>query len=280
MDFLDTITNKKQEYEITIGNELKFIGTKPEFKDLISELDEEWHSQLSPLLVDKQEYTTPFELTQLEIYNYLEKTTSNFDPIKVKLILNEFEVYYTMDLSERINQESLNIYTKEGWEIPQIELKPLILKDGSRTIDHLTDYKTMRRKTHLFAYWNIDFAIGVLKDKLKDNDTTKESLKPSSPVVTNLHPQIFNDGGYDLFSYLVQNYISDGKTPKAKFSYLFQYLKHEQLIVCTQLQYISFIEKEYKVKLSKILHSDYKFSDQIQPILGRLRSNFQKSLKP
>ncbi len=277
-DFLDTITEKRNQFSIKVG-EAEIIGTKPEFESIISKLDEEWQSKLSPLIADKEEYTTPFELTHLDIYNYLEKATSNFDPIKVKLILNEFEVYYSMDLNERIDQESLNIYTKEGWEIPQIEIKPLILIDRSLTVDHLPDYKTMRRKTHLFAYWNIDFAIGVLKDKLKDKAATNKSLNPSSPVVTNLHPQIFNDGGYDLFSYLVDNYISDGKTLKAKFSYLFQYLKHEQLIVCTQLQYISFIEKEYKVKLSKILRSDFKFSDQIKPILGRLRSNFQQSLK-
>src|SRR5665648_200202 len=278
-DFLDTVTSKRNQYRMTIG-EAKIHGTKPEFEVLISKLDQEQASSLSSLIADLEEYTTPFELTQLEIYNYLEKITSKFDPIKVKLILNEFEVYYTMDLSERVNQESLNIYTYEDWEIPQIEFKPLILIDGSLTVDHLPDYETMRRKTHLFEYWNIDFAIGVLKDKLKDDDDlTKESLRTVSPFVSNLHHQIFNNGGYDLFLYLVQNYTRDDKTPKAKFSNLFHYLKHEQLILCTQLQYISFIEEELKVKLSKILPSNYKYSEQIQPILGRLRSDFLQNLK-
>lgn len=279
MDFLDTITNKKQEYSLKIGRECEYIGTKPEFEELISELDEELHSQLSTLFVGKEEYTTPFELTSIEIYNYLEKITSNFNLIKLKLILQEIEMYNCMVFNERINEESTNIYAKNGWEIPTIEFKSFSRND--LPIVKMPDYKTMTRKTHFCAGWNIDHAISLLKDKLnEDNDTTNESLKPSSPVVTNLHPQIFNDGGYDLFSYLVENYITDGKTLKAKFSYLFLYLKHEQLIVCTQLQYISFIEKEYKVKLSKILRSDFKFSDQIKPILGRLRSNFQQSLKP
>jgi hypothetical protein len=278
IDFLDTITEKRQEYELTIGSKLKFIGTKPEFNDLISELDEEWHSQLSPLLTDKQEYTTPFELTELEIYNYLEKITSNFDAVKVKMILTEIDVYRMMNLNERIHQESFNIYIKEGWEIPQIEIKSIIPEFTK--FKSFNDYETMRRKTHPFSYMNINFAIGVLKDKLnEDNDTTKESLKTVSPVGTNLHHQIFNDGGYDLFLYLVQNYTRDDKTPKAKFSYLFHYLKYEQLILCSQLQYISYLEEECKIKLSKIQRANFKYSDQIQPILGRLRSNFLQSLK-
>lgn len=279
VDFLDTITSKRNQYRISIGD-AKILGTKPEFEDLISKLDEEQASILTSLVADIEEYTTPFELTHLDIYNYLEKITSSFDPIKMKLILTEFDIYYTMDLGERIDQESLNIYTHEGWEIPQIKFKPLILKDGSHTVDHLPDYETMRRKTHKFSFWNIDFAIGVLKDKLnKKNDLPTESLKSVTDQISNLHHQIFNNGGYDLFLYLVQNYTRDDKTPKAKFSNLFHYLKHEQLILCSQLQYISFIEEEYKIKLSKIMPSNYKYSEQIQPILGRLRSNFLQSLK-
>lgn len=276
-DFLDTITEKRNQFSIKVG-EAEIVGTKPEFEDLLSELDEEWQSKLSKLLSDKEEYTTPFELTHLDIYNYLEKTTSNFDPIKVKMILTEIDIYYTMDLNERIYAESLNIYIKKGWEIPQLEFKsimPELQKYGN-----FNDYKTMINKTHFLSYMNIDFAISVLKDKLKeDSGTTAESPKPIPAQISNRHHQIFNDGGYNLFLYLVQNYTREDKTPKAKFSNLFHYLKHEQLIICSQLQYISFIEEECKIKLSKIQPSNYKYSDQIQPILGRLRSNFQQSLK-
>jgi len=278
IDFLDTITEKKQEYEIAIGKELKFIGTKPEIKDLISELDEEWHSQISPLLEDKEEYTTPFELTSIEVYNYLEKMTSNFNPIKMKLILQEMEMYNCMVFKDRIREESLNIYMKNEWKIPTIEFNPLFPK-GAPCVK-MPDYETMLRKTHFCAGWHIDHAISLLKDKLnEDNDTVKESSKPDSAFSSNLHHQIFNDGGYDLFLYLVQNYTRDDKAPKAKFSYLFHYLKYEQFVLCSQLQYISFIEKECKVKLSKIQNCNLKYSDQIQPILGRLRSNFLQSLK-
>jgi len=162
IEFLDTITNKKQEYSLKIGGKLQYIGTKPELQDLLSEVSEEEYSEISTLFLDKEEYITPFELTSIEIYNYLEKITSKFNLIKVKLILQEMEMYKCMVFNDRINEESLNIYMKNEWNIPSIEFNPFFPK-GAPPIK-MADLKTMTRKTHFCASWNIDHAISLLKD--------------------------------------------------------------------------------------------------------------------
>ena len=44
---------------------------------------------------------------------------------------------------ERINEESLQVYHREGWELPYIKYKnPLTGEDST-----MVDYKTMRKNT-------------------------------------------------------------------------------------------------------------------------------------
>lgn len=171
------------------------------------------------------------------------------------------------------------------YEIKQMT-KPLFFQINSlidETIARKIYYSTCKKMDFIEAILDPDTKIPPDSRKLKiiidANDLPESETKQDSAPGTNLHHQIFNEGGYDLFLYLLQNFTRDDKTLKTKFSNLFHYLKYEQIIVCSQLQYISFIEEEYKIKLSKILPSNYKYSDQIQPTLGRLRNDFQQSLK-
>lgn len=90
--------------------------------------------------------------------------------------------------------------------------------------------------------------------------------------------QLFAQGGYELFLYLVENYTRDNKQ-KVKFSNLFHFLDHEGFILGTQLNYISFIKEEYKITLSKITPPTLKYSEKIQPSLSRLSSDFKRISK-
>ncbi|WP_167616994.1 hypothetical protein [Maribellus sediminis] len=87
------------------------------------------------------------------------------------------------------------------------------------------------------------------------------------------YPEIFSDGGYDLFSYLNNNYNSENKSPKAKYSVLYHYLKYEQFIVGSQLEYIRFIKNKFGVSLSKIQRTPLKY-DSIRSSLGKLKGTY------
>lgn len=84
------------------------------------------------------------------------------------------------------------------------------------------------------------------------------------------YPQIFTDEGYQRFQLTVANYTKDDHAPKAKFSNLYHYFKYEHLLICTQLEYIAFVEMEYEVHLSKILPATRKYEEYILPLLARI----------
>jgi len=100
----------------------------------------------------------------------------------------------------------------------------------------------------------------------------KNSLQlKNQPTIS--FPEIFTEGGYDLFSYLNNNFNSENKSPKAKYSVLFHYLKYEQYIVGSQLDYIRFIKDKFGVSLSKIQRLPQKY-DSIKSTLGKLKASF------
>jgi len=98
----------------------------------------------------------------------------------------------------------------------------------------------------------------------------------TSTNIENQYPQIFSDKEYNLFLYLNDEYSRDNKSPKAKYSYIYHFLKYENSISGTQQNYIDFIKKEYNTKMSKIQPINYKYDDEIKPLLMRLKGNFNK----
>lgn len=278
MDFLDTVTYKKNDYCLKI-NDVEITGTKSEIQDLASELNEELQSKISQQLAGKPEYCSELELTGIEIYNYLEKMTSNFDPLKTKMLLKEIDIYDLTDYSERLYRESYLTYKKEGWEIPLREANFKLKSKGDTTFS-LPDYDTMLNRTHTYDRFHIKQLKEILKRKLT---TTKEvkrvDTQSGSSGASQLNRQIFQEGGYELFSYLVENYTKDDKFPPTKFSNLYHYMEYAQLMICTQLEYISFVEKEYNVRLTKIMPQTAKYKDKIRSLLNQLNIKFKQPVK-
>ena len=122
----------------------------------------------------------------------------------------------------------------------------------------------------------------ILHDRVQPGESFMEG-----PGTENLHlnyspkkfPQIFNEGAYDLFCYLDTEYTNNNKMLKAKYSQLFHFLTYEQLIICTQLEYIKFIANEKGETMSKILGPNFKYTHTILPLFSRLKSDFEKEQK-
>jgi hypothetical protein len=112
------------------------------------------------------------------------------------------------------------------------------------------------------------------------DEIKKEEQEISTQIPKIKFPEIFREKGYELFKYLNSNYVGDDKVEKAKYSNLFHFLKYEQILLCSQDMYIQFIEKECKVKMSKILPESFKYKDKIQSILIRLKKNFDGKKMP
>jgi len=174
--FLDAITDKKKVYQLTTDKGFEIEGTLSELKDLITKYDIETRNKFLPQLKNVQEYAVPFELHDIDIYNYLEKTTSNFDPVKTKIVLFDIEVYYNMDFMERITEESYNEYQKNSWEIPKMK-NPFPIKIKDKEILEIPDIDKMLRKTHFFERFSIKRAMSLLQEKL-ERPEKQQSEKP------------------------------------------------------------------------------------------------------
>lgn len=128
-----------------------------------------------------------------------------------------------------------------------------------------------------------DLKISILEKQEMPPSTTQKisSDIPNEPNPENHppyeidFPEIFKKGGYRVFMLLNEKYTKSDKKLPSKYSYLFHYLKYEGLLNCTQLEYIDFIKREYKITLSKIQPETYKYGDDIQPLLMRYHKGQQ-----
>ncbi len=278
--FLDAITNKKNIYELKLDNGDIFQGILSDFEKWFSKADAETRKKLLPLLNNKKEYKVDFELSTIEIINYLEKVTSNFDPIKTRVVLTDIEAYYHMDFRERIEKQSFAEYHKNNWEIP---IKKLNLPEFSEKANNMPDIDKMLKKTHMFSQISIIQTINLLREKLKENrvietENLKETNKTNSGNSENDLSDIFAKGGYELFLYLNENYVRDNKFRTTKYSNIFRVIEN-RFIIGTHDQYKDFILEKYGVKLSKILNNEYKesykFKTKIKPHLLKLMEIFE-----
>ncbi|MDR1983601.1 MAG: hypothetical protein LBQ28_02100 [Prevotellaceae bacterium] len=190
LEFLDAITSTKQIYHVEItpafcsddesdtieGDKWALIETLQAMLQNISKgTDKNTRTTIENLnrtikeIRNHDEYTFD-ELSEIEIYNYLNTITCGFDIERVKVVLKDIECYYELNFLERINRESKEQYKANKWEIPQ---KKLIIptdwknprqKQGKEVI--IPDYEKMRNKTHIAAGYSISRAMNMLKKKI------------------------------------------------------------------------------------------------------------------
>jgi hypothetical protein len=155
--------------------------------------------------------------------------------------------------------------------------KPLIqYLTWCKMMDELNEMDAVLRKKKRMHPKSILRKMVFEKEGFRDEPGTEKLYLGAS---SNKFPQIFNEGAYDLFCYLDMEFTKTNSMPIAKYSNIFRFLKYEQLIICTQLEYIRFIEDETGEKMSKILPQNFKYTDTILPLLKRLKSDFDKRIK-
>ncbi|NOQ24781.1 MAG: hypothetical protein GQ564_05405 [Bacteroidales bacterium] len=181
-NFLDAITDNKNVFEIKCGETI-IIGTLTEIESFINEIEDiETKNKLISLSKGKKEYVVDYELSEIEIYNYLEKITGNFDPLKSKITLNDVEVYYSMIFLERIYEESTHIYENEEWEFPSKEIYDPI----DDKFINVADHKAMIKRTHIADGFAIRSVIHLLKKHSpEEKETNAKKYKISNSVVLN-----------------------------------------------------------------------------------------------
>lgn len=90
----------------------------------------------------------------------------------------------------------------------------------------------------------------------------------------NSHLETFTDEGWSLFRYLDEKYTIDNNSPKAKYSWLFHFLKYHQMIICSKEQYRAFILRNKEIVLSRVQDPQFKYDNTIKPLLEKLKNGY------
>lgn len=173
-EFLDAITDKEIVYELTFEDSedptgfSKLIGTKKQHLEFLDELIKEYgtsegYQKLYRDMDQREPYTFNEDLGEIEVYDYLEHKTNNFDENKTRIVLNEIDCYHMMDYSERIYDKGIDYYKKHNIDLPMEESFNPISQKKEWHVNH----KEVRKQGDPFGGWRITRAMTILKDKLK-----------------------------------------------------------------------------------------------------------------
>jgi len=141
------------------------------------------------------------ELSELDIYNFIESKTSNFEPEKVKLLLDELEYYVFIEKEEieSINKWNLNDLigeTNKFKSIDEIPHKELINPLNGKT----WKYYNMEQLFYPYHFYNIR----KLKKLLISKSDTIKKTPPPDPKTPFTDPKT-----HELFNYIVDNWDYD-----------------------------------------------------------------------
>ncbi len=192
------------------------------------------------------------DITNIEIYNYFEKITGNFDKEKIKISLNDIDCYYTLTLRDDILNESIDIYTKNGWEIPYIDMTNLldeILLSNNKKANNkkilVHDSKTMLNETHFAkGYSCLHYAMNLLKRKLNEYEQETPPTSTNDASNINWHPKIFEtQQDFELFELLQPKVIDK----LADYSYFYRIMVKENKIHAKPTPFANWLNKTYEI---------------------------------
>jgi len=131
-------------------------------------------------------YESKYELSDLEIYNYLCHVTHDFDRKRVELILREIEKYYIFEYKTGLAlKESYRMHIENGREIP---LKKVNREDWNVGVKEETipDIDEMLEFTHFGEDDEIKLAINILKSKIDTGNETSEHENSEAKIPKNI----------------------------------------------------------------------------------------------
>lgn len=188
-EFVRLLCNKEEIYTLNLkaypskdGEETQIKGTYSQIYDVFmnlatthldSAMAQDCLNQIKSSLFDYD-----MELSELDIFDYLEKKTNCFQKERCEIILNQLEMYHCL----YVNEERLDYVNKKienGWdEYKIIEKVDPIGGKTYKIIDYKDAYQKIYGCAYDFFYWQ---AICLLKDKIrheeKKNDTENTDIK-------------------------------------------------------------------------------------------------------
>lgn len=219
------------------------------------------------------------ELSEVDIYEYVENFTDKFNETKVKLLLHDMLHYLRQedvpqktsvmvdtlyDYPPNINHDGLGEQNDvHGDFVLKAEHKPNSDEtDTSNTHNSLSGNPLKEE---------IPERLNPIIEKIMQRIRI-ESLGLFTPE--NRFPHLFIEGGFILFFRLAMKYTIDDNSPSSKFSNLFHFFKYEQILTCTQVEYLAFIESHYDLKMSKVLPASTRYHELVRPMLERILRGF------
>jgi hypothetical protein len=100
------------------------------------------------------------QLSNLDVYNYLDYITNNFQKERVRIVINEMEVFYEMEYCEDIDNQVLDVYHKNGWEVPTMQC------EIRNNIEITPLYEKMREKVFPFRDYLFRRTLSLLYSKI------------------------------------------------------------------------------------------------------------------
>lgn len=122
----------------------------------------------------KNHFDYDIQINQLDIYNYLEHITFNFQEERVEITFNEMDCFYLMTYLETIDQEVQEQYIKNEWDFPTREFS---LKNKEGLIiarDTVYDFVAMREKIYPCRDFIYISATSLLRRKMPSQQTKEQ----------------------------------------------------------------------------------------------------------
>lgn len=164
-----------------------------------------------------------------------------------------------------------NQLTERGQIAFLSELKRIISNGAISKAYLLKEWKDINLKSFVNSQLDSISRINDLEVEIQID----EKSETKKTISENDFPEIFKNDGCQVFWLLNEKYQNSNKKLKAKYSNLYHYLKYEDLLRCTQLEYIEFIKEQFGVEMSKILPKTLKYEDDIQSLLMKYHKGQQ-----
>ena len=180
------------------------------------------------------------EISDIEIYNYIEKTTNNFDEVKTKLILKDLDFYLMASKMELENDYNLNDLVgkekkyKSIKEVPFTYGKNLTTGELDKTIKHY-DYEKLFYPHHFFNLYRLRKLI-ISNQKTVTSRQTNDLLTDTQKKIID---KLVNRGFKDV--------------------HIYRFLKDEK-------QFITITQKEFNTYMIENYQREYKPEKRITSI--------------
>lgn len=184
-EFTRLLLDYEEEYTLTLKSyyndskdEHTLVGTYEQLCDATI-THPQLHQQIEDTLFDYR-----LTLNELDIYNYLEFTTKNFNTDRVKIVLDEMECFYLLTYTEDIDSKVVDYYIQENIDIPYLAKQDYTTNKGkhfTREKNTIPNYSKMRGVVYPFREYSYHKAIHLLKSKIEINKSSKKALMSTIP---------------------------------------------------------------------------------------------------